>query len=88
LIENENAKRLKWPLARVKDVILGKENEESFNYFFGEVNKTCLKNLELTSDLNKNTMQELINEKSDHARSYRNKKSENQCITEEPPIVT
>jgi len=32
-------------------------------------------------------MQELINKRSDHVCSYRDKKSENQCITEEPPIV-
>jgi len=61
LIKNENAKHLKWPLARIKDVILGKGNKVRvvrLTTSLGELIRPVKKiyPLELTSDLNKNTI--------------------------------
>jgi len=53
LIENENAKRLKWLLAQVKDVILGKRNKVRIVRLTTSsgVNKTCPKNLPIRIDV-------------------------------------
>ncbi|XP_011705757.1 PREDICTED: uncharacterized protein LOC105460953 [Wasmannia auropunctata] len=94
LIEDESKKRVEWPLARVKDIIIGKGNEVRVVRLIttsGELIRPIQRiyPLELTSDQSKEVVQELINEKSNTDYNPNNKISEvPRHNPVETPVVT
>ncbi|XP_018394549.1 PREDICTED: uncharacterized protein LOC108773287 [Cyphomyrmex costatus] len=94
LVEDENKKRIEWPLARVKDVIFGRDNEVRVVRLVtasGELIRPVQKvyPLELTSDKNKSAERSLINEKSDASCNSIDSISEaSRYSPVESPIVT